>query len=295
MTQSFQQLLVTNYGLQPSGYTGSQGIQGIAGTGGGPKISAVQVTDSSGTVLDDTAVDVAGGYILLTGSSFEPGCQVLINTTPAVSTTFVSATQVRAQVPATAAGTYIVYLVNADGGVAIRINGITFSAVPAWVTGSALSGDSDTVISIQFSADGALTYSLAAGSTLPPGLTLSAGGLLSGTVTGLELETVYNFTVNAIDAELQDSPRSFSITISAGDPQIAYVTALLSPELEVLPFNRDASTNNFAVSVVGDTRPNGFGPYTPGYYSNYFDGNNDYLTPAADTAFTIGTGDFTYE
>jgi Concanavalin A-like lectin/glucanases superfamily/IPT/TIG domain len=295
MTQSFQQLLVTNYGLQPSGYTGSQGVQGIAGTSGGPKISAVQVTDSSGTVLDDTAVDVAGGYILLTGSGFESGCQVVINTTPAVSTTFVSATQVRAQVPATTAGTYIVYLVNADGGVAIRINGITFSATPAWVTGSSLTGDSDVAISIQLSAAGAVSYSLATGSTLPAGLTLSAGGLLSGTVTGLELETVYNFTVNATDGELQDSPRSFSITISAGDLQIAYVTTLLSPEMEVLPFNRDASSNNFPISVVGDTRPNSFGPYTPGYYSNFFDGNNDYLTPIVNVAFTIGTGDFTYE
>jgi Concanavalin A-like lectin/glucanases superfamily len=294
MTQSFQQLLVTNYGLQPSGYTGSQGVQGIAGTGGGPKISAVQVTNSSGTVLDDTAVDVAGGYVLLTGSGFEPGCQVLINTTPAVSTTFVSATQVRAQVAATTAGTYIVYLVNADGGVAIRINGITFSATPVWVTGSSLSGDSDVAISIQLSAAGAVSYSLAAGSTLPPGLTLSAGGLLSGTVTGLELETVYNFTVNAIDAELQDSPRSFAITISAGDPQIAYVTALLSPDLEVLPFNRDAGVNNFAVSVVGDARPNNFGPYTPGYYSNFFDGTGDYLS-ISSAAGTFGTGNFTIE
>jgi hypothetical protein len=284
MTQSFQQLLVTNYGLQPSGYTGSQGVQGIAGTGGGPKISAIQVTDSSGTVLDDTAVDVAGGYVLLTGSGFESGCQVVINTTPAVSTTFVSATQVRAQVPATAAGTYIVYLVNADGGVAIRINGITFSATPVWVSGSALSGDSDAAISIQLNASGAVSYSLAAGSTLPAGLTLSSAGLLSGTVTGIELETVYNFTVNATDGELQDSPRSFAITISAGDPQIAYVTTLLSPELEVLPFNRDASTNNFAVSVLGDTRPNNFGPYTPGYYSNFFGGSGDTLSIVGNNA-----------
>jgi hypothetical protein len=291
MTQSFQQLLVTNYGLQPSGYTGSQGVQGITGAAGGPKISAIQVTDSSGTVLDDTAVDVAGGYVLLTGSGFESGCQVVINTTPAVSTTFVSATQVRAQVAATPAGTYIVYLVNADGGVAIRINGITFSATPAWVTGSSLTGDVDTAISIQLNADGALSYSLAAGSTLPAGLTLSSTGLLSGTVTGIELETVYNFTVNAIDAELQDSPRSFAITISAGDPQIAYVTTLLSPDLEVAPFNRDASTNNFPVTIAGDTRPNNFGPYTPGYYSNYFDGTGDFLTvtesPATSGAATV--------
>jgi hypothetical protein len=294
MTQSFQQLLVTNYGLQPSGYTGSQGAQGTAGSTA-PKISAVQVTNSSYTVLDDTAVDVAGGYIQLVGTGFESGCQVLINNIPAMSTTFVSATEVRAQVPATTAGTYIVYLVNSDGGVAIRINGITFSATPTWVSGSALSGDSDVAISIQLSATGASTYSVAAGSTLPAGLTLSSSGLLSGTVTGLELETVYNFTVNATDADLQDSPRSFAITISAGDPQIRNVTALLSSSLEVLPFNDDASANNFAVSVVGDTRPNNFSPYTPGYYSNYFDGSGDYLSVAYNAALDILSGNFTVE
>jgi hypothetical protein len=278
-----------------SGFLGQTGYTGSTGSGGGPKITNIDITDSSYTLLDDTAVSTDGGYIKITGSGFESGCQILINNIPATSTTFISGTEVRAQVPATAAGTYIVYLVNTDGGVAIRINGITFSGTPTWVTGSGLSGDTDKAISIQLSASGAVSYSLAAGSTLPPGLTLSAGGLLSGTVTGINVETVYNFTVNAVDAELQDSPRSFSITITAGDPQIKYVTALLSPDLEVLPFNDDASTNNFPITVVGDTRPNNFGPYTPGYYSNFFDGTGDYLTVPGNTAFQFGTGDFTIE
>lgn len=42
--QSFQELLVTNYGLLPSGYTGSQGVVGYtgsAGTGGGGGSSSV--------------------------------------------------------------------------------------------------------------------------------------------------------------------------------------------------------------------------------------------------------------
>ena len=229
--QSFQELLVTNYGLQPSGYTGSQGvqgiqgIQGITGSGGGPKISAVQVTNSSYIVLDDTAVDVAGGYVLLTGSGFEAGCQVMINNMPSVSTTFVSATQVRAQVPAAAAGTYIVYLVNADGGVAIAVNGITYSATPAWVTGSTLTTQRNNVaISIQLSASGASTYAVAAGSTLPTGLTLSSSGLLSGTVTVVS-DITYSFVVNAIDTELQDSPRTFSLTVLLVFPsQAAYTT-----------------------------------------------------------------------
>ena len=190
-------------------------VTALISQGGGPKITNIQVTDNTYTVLDDTAVDTAGGYIRITGTGFAAGCQVLINNVPATSTTFVSATQVRAQVPATAAGTYVIYLVNTDGGVAIRVNGITFSATPTWVTGSTLSdGAVDSAISIQLSATFATTYTLQAGSTLPTGLTLSSSGLISGTVTGLTNDTSYSFTVVATDAENQDSPRTFTITIT---------------------------------------------------------------------------------
>ena len=73
--------------------------------GGGPKISSIIVTDSSYNNLDDTAVALGGGYIKLIGEDFAAGCQVLIGLTPVTSVTFVSDTEVRAQVPATAAGT----------------------------------------------------------------------------------------------------------------------------------------------------------------------------------------------
>lgn len=210
-------------------------------TGGGPKITAVTVTNASYNNLDDTAVDIAGGYIKITGTGFVTGCQVLINNTPATSTTFVSATEVRAQVPATAAGSYIVYLVNTDGGVAIRINGITFSATPTWVTGSTLTGNVDEAISIQLSATSATSYALAQGSTLPTGLTLTSGGLLSGTVTGLSNDTSYSFTINAIDAENQDSPRSFTITISAN---LQLARSLRFNPGDVTYLNRTAASGN---------------------------------------------------
>ena len=169
------------------------------------------------------------------------------------------------QVPAMTAGTYIVYVVNTDGGIAIRVNGLTYSGTPSWVTGSTLpQGSVDSAISIQLSAtsDSTITYALQAGSSLPTGLTLSSSGLLSGTITGLSAETTYNFTITATDVELQDSPRTFSITITAGDPYWAYVTTLLSPTLPALPFIDDASTNNFAVTINGDTKPSNFNPYT---------------------------------
>jgi hypothetical protein len=264
-------------------------------SGGGPKITNIQVTDSSYNVLDDTSVSTSGGYIKITGTGFASGCQVLINNTPVTSVTFVSATEVRAQVPATSAGTYVVYLVNSDGGVAIRVNGITFSGTPNWVTSSTLP-NSDPLVSIQLSAtsDSAVVYSLAAGSTLPTGITLSSGGLLSGTVTGTD-QTTYNFTINAIDAELQDSPRTFSITITFSDLNFPYVTTLISANTATLPYDSDASNNNFAITPNGDVRPNGFNPYTPGYYSNYFDGTGDYLTVPSTSSLSMGTGDFCIE
>jgi hypothetical protein len=64
----------------------------------------------------------------------------------------------------------------------------------------------------------------------------------------------------------------------------------------VLPFNTDASTNNFQVTQVGDTRPSNYTPFiTNGYWSNAFDGSGDFLNLSDNAAFQFGSGDFTYE
>lgn len=271
----------------------------LASISGGPKISNIQVTNSSYVVLDDTAVALTGGYIKITGSGFASGCTVIINGTAATSVSFISSSELNAQVGPQNAGTYIVYVTNTDGSTAIRVNGITYSGTPTWVTGSTLPDSQvDSSISIQLSAtgDSSITYALQSGSTLPTGLSLTSGGLLSGIISGLTTETVYNFTVEAIDAQYQESPRAFSITITVGDEYWKYVTTLLSASSPTtLPFNDDASTNNFPMSIVGDVRPFNFNPYTPGYYSNYFDGSGDYLRLPVNAAFNIGSGDYTWE
>jgi hypothetical protein len=214
---TFSSAIPNNYNFEIISFAGSGG----GGGGSGPKITTVEVTNSGGTVIDDTAVDIAGGYIKITGTGFVTGCQVIVNNVAATSTTFVSSTVVRAQLPATAAGTYFVYVVNPDGGVAIKINGVTFSSSPTWVTGSSLSGAANTSYSVQLNATGASTYSLQAGSTLPSGLTLSSGGLLSGTTSGITQNTTYSFTVIATDSENQDSARTFSLILSIGDFNIS--------------------------------------------------------------------------
>jgi hypothetical protein len=302
MSESLQQLLVTNFGLSPSGYTGSQGAAGYVGSAGangytgsagagtaGILISNIQVTDSSYNVLDDTAVDTAGGYIKITGSGFASGCSVLINQTAATSVSFVSSTEVRAQVPATAAGTYIVYLVNTSGDVAIRVNGITFSPFPAWSTGSSLSGQNSQAISIQLSATSATVYTVQAGSTLPSGLTLSNVGLLSGTITGLTSDTTYNFTIVATDAENQDSPRSFALNISVTEPYFKYTTLLLNADV-ANTFLSDASTNAFSLTAVNGPKPSTKSPFA-GYSGSTEFASNDQISTPASSDFAISSSD----
>ena len=270
----------------------------LATIGSGPKITQVLVCDSSYNELDDTAVDTAGGYVKIVGSGFKTGATVTINRQQAVSVTFVNSTELRAQVPAEVAGTYVVYVVNSDGGVALRVNGVTFSSLPAWTTDSTLpTSNSDALISIQLVAAQATQYTLAQGSTLPPDLTLSNSGLLSGTVS-ISTETTYNFQVVATDAELQDSPRSFSITITVGDPFFTSVTVLVNTSGTNGAQNNtfiDSSTNNFTITRNGNTTQGSFSPFGENW-SNFFPGSGDVSLRVPDSdAFWFDTQDFTLE
>jgi len=261
---------------------------------GSVRISSISITDNSYVVLDDTAVILTGGYIKILGTGFVSGCSVAIDTTIATSVSFVSATQLNIQVPAKAAGTYNIYLTTPTGAVAIRVNAITYSSTPTWVSTSPLPGGvNNTALSIQLGAtsDSTISYTVQAGSTLPTGLSLTSGGLLSGTVTGLALETTYNFTVVATDVELQDSPKAFSITIIVNDPYFKNTVLLLNAD--VTPFNADISSNRFEVSLSGTPTPNANNPVQPGYYSGLFSSN--YLTLAGSATNNFGTGDFTVE
>lgn len=180
------------------------------------KIQSIQVANSSYAILDDTSVDTAGGYIVITGAGFQSNCQVLVGSNVATSVTFVNSTTIRAQIPAAASGSYPVYVVNGDGGTGVRVNGINHSALPAWVTSSVGPTSSVTAVDTTLNATDATSYTITTGS-LPTGLSLASGnGRITGTTESLSSNTTYNFTVNAVDAQLQDSSRSFSWTIYPG-------------------------------------------------------------------------------
>ncbi len=178
-------------------------------------ISSVQIADSSYNVLDDTAANTGGGYLVINGTGFTNQCVVIVGTTNATSTTFANTKQLRAQVPALSAATYPVYVVDSvTGATAIKVNGLTYSSFPAWSTGSSLSNqvaNTAFAVSLSASADSSITYSNT--SALPAGTTLAANGYFSGTVS-IGAQTTYSFDVKATDAENQDATRTFSLTVT---------------------------------------------------------------------------------
>jgi surface antigen len=260
-----------------------------------PTITAVAITDSDYNIIDDTNVSTGGGYIRITGTGFVSGCVVYIGGVAALSTTLLNSTQVNVQINATSSNTLHVYLVNPDGSAAIYLSGITFSGVPSWVTDSTIPGVVNEVafsIGLSATSNSTVAYSLTAGSALPPGTTLTSAGVFSGTVSGLSADTTYSFSVTATDLELQDTPRTFSVTVAIGDPYLYLTPVLLNGESNV--WTRDSSVNKLLPIVGGDTRPVAFGPYNSNW-STYFDGSNDDVRVGGNNNLAFGTGDFTIE
>jgi alpha-tubulin suppressor-like RCC1 family protein len=189
---------------------------------GSPKITSIAIADASYNVLDDTSANTGGGYIVITGTNFVSGATVLVDTTSASAVTVVNSTTIRAQVPAKAAASYNIWVINPDGGTCIKVNGLSYSPFPIWVTTSPLTSQvSNVAFGITFSATGANTYSVAAGSTLPAGTTLAANGYFSGTVS-IGVQTDYTFTIKTTDTELQDVDKTFTVTVTVVPPVVVY-------------------------------------------------------------------------
>jgi hypothetical protein len=375
-----------NQTLRNKSTLNSVNLTGGASTG--PVITSIVVTDSNYNNLDDTALLPAGGYAKLIGSGFASGCSAYFNGS-SVTTTFVSATEVRVVIPATSVGTYNVMLFNPSTAGAIYLN-LGISNAPTFTTTAGSLGTSYETqavsTSIAATGDTPITYALYSGS-LPTGVTLASNGTLSGTSPVEASTTTYSFVVQATDAQLQDTTRSFSLTISTdvvtwstpaadfaytlvgnetmanvsllatsaagygvtyaantlptgvslsgntifgtptveqtvytaltatanttgrtatrfvswivslGDPFFEYVSMMLPGTGTNGAQNNtfvDSSTNNFTITRNGNTTQGTFSPYGPNW-SNYFDGNGDYLTVPTTTALSFGTGDFTVE
>jgi alpha-tubulin suppressor-like RCC1 family protein len=204
---------ITNTNVTPNTFVDYATYSTFAGSLA-PKVATVNVANSAFSVLDDTAVNVGGGYIVVTGENFATGATVLVDTTQASAVTRISSTQLRVQLPEKSAATYNLYVVNPDGGTGIRVNGVTYSSEPTWVTASPLDNqNANTAFNVNFSATDATSYAVAAGSTLPAGTQLLANGYFYGTVS-ISDTTTYSFSIVATDAENQDSSKTFQVTVT---------------------------------------------------------------------------------
>ncbi len=226
----------------------------------GPKVTTIVYPGT------ETATDVVGGATInLTGGGFQSGCSVLVASTASSVVTFISSTQISFVAPALSAGTYVIYVINPDGGTAISIPGISYSGTPNWTTSAGSLGNAyeTGAISATLTAtgDAPITYTLATG-TLPTGSTLASNGTLSGTAEATASATTYTFTVTARDAQNQTTNRAFSLTINPD--VVTWVTPTASATYSVEKDSVMANVTMSATSAAGgsitytaDTLPTG--------------------------------------
>ena len=176
----------------------------------------------------------------------------------------------------------------------INVDTVTW-ATPA--DGSTITAVANTALSnVTLSATSASGYNLSySANTLPPGLTLS-GNTIFGTPTTLG-STTTQFTATTSTTNRSATRTVYWVISVAGDTYFKLTSLLLSANTsgQAKTFNTDASLNNINITPVADARASVRNPYQIGYYSNYFDGNFDYLNNTTTTAFGFGTGDFTVE
>jgi hypothetical protein len=179
-------------------YDSATGV--ISLTTGIPRITSVAVTNSSYVVTGATTLTSGStGYIKLTGTDFVSGSQVYVGTTAASSTTFVSSTEVRAELPSQSAGSYLIYLVGTDGATAVSVSGVTFITGPTTTSTTPAPTTTSTT-----PAPATVEYLVVAGggggasaitSDVRGGGGGGAGGFRTGTSTNYQRGTVYSITI----------------------------------------------------------------------------------------------------
>jgi len=244
---------------------GGNNITGASGAGSGATITSISYLAANGVALTANAAPTTSNSVIkIIGSGFAANANVFLNglLQPAANVTFVDSTELRLNMPALTTNTYSLMTFNSAGAGTVYYPGVRFDPYPLW--GNTVF-NLTTAVSQQLTVtdygSGSVTFSLASGNTLPSGLTLSANGLMSGTITG----GTYNFYVNAIDSENEISPKQ--VTIIA-------VTNITAEYLIV-------------AGGGGGGKNTGGGGGAGGYRTNY---GSTAITLAPSTAYTITVG-----
>ena len=183
-----------------------------------PTVTSFSVTDVSYVPLDDTAVDTAGGQtIVINGSGFASGATVQVGATTIGSVTFIDQNRLTFTAPALSSGSYTIYVTNSNGGTGILLSGLVYSGLPTFTTTAGTLGTvyetANINTAIVATGDAPITYSVISG-TLPSGATLNSNGTITGNAPVDGSSTTYSFTIQASDAQSQESTRAFTLTIN---------------------------------------------------------------------------------
>jgi hypothetical protein len=278
-------------------------VEGTPSTGTGTSVGGATVTISNlqvmsdgsfTTALDDTAVNIGGGFIRLLGTGFAQNANVYFGNTT-LSNVTITSTQINLEIPPTSAGLYQIYFFNQDGSGAIWPNSLRVSGFPVFTT-TAYQALSLTIgFQLLATGDAPLTYYIKSGSSNPQNLAVSNTGYVSGTVGA---EGNYTITVIVDDAQLQSTQADITIAVSLADPYFNRTVLLLSDEGANNKNNSvfvDSSNNNFAVTRSGNATQGTFTPFSQTGWSGYFDGTGDWLTLTDNALLNPGTSDFVME
>jgi hypothetical protein len=187
------------------------------------------VSETPGVVsISGNYLESAGsGSISITGTNFTTGAVASVIGTNGVEVN-ASSTTVNSIVSVTAVFSglsnalepYDVKVTNTSNLFGLLPDSLYINANPVWQTSAGSLGTFAEQVSMSVSAtaidDSTITYALAAGSTLPSGVTLnSSTGLISGTLPDVSTNTTYTFTINASDGSNPVVPRTFSFVSNA--------------------------------------------------------------------------------
>lgn len=196
-------------------------------TSAGSWENVVQETPGVSSITGSYLESTNSGTITISGTNFVSGCYASAIGSNGVqkdasTTTFNSLVQVTATFTelSNAYEPYDIKVTNPSSLFGMLPDALYVNANPAWVTSAGSLGTfaeqvNITIYALSVSDDSTITYSLANGSSLPSGVTLSSGGVISGTLPDVASNTTYTFTVNATDGSNPTISRTFSFVSNA--------------------------------------------------------------------------------